>query len=98
MPTAEAPKTPYAVDDWKAKPFGGEAADAEKFQYDDGDTLATIASKVSKPWRTVGGAELARYNWGTALTKQINHYLKEWNAVGFRTPLLRRLAGMTERL
>ena len=80
MVLTRIPADPYDLPDWKNKPKNAKDDEGfDKYMYKNGESLASIAAAVSKPWRKLTGNELTHFNWNTATSTEVNYYLKEHN-------------------
>lgn len=84
MPTVTTPASPYPLPQWQAEPktkppeVEGQPG-YEKYDYVNGESLNSIALRISQPGQGVSAAELATLNWGTIDAGEINYYLRDYN-------------------
>ncbi len=80
MPSVTQPTPTYSLPEWQTKPKNPADLPAfEKYDYVTGETLNSIALRLTQTGRTVTDAEIATLNWGTTIDAEINFYLRDHN-------------------
>ncbi len=82
MAITKKPAKEYKLDEWLKKPHAIKDPDKEpfdKYMYQNGESLATIAKTMSRPWNTLSAADIARFNWGASAPSEINYYHERHN-------------------